>query len=74
MKEAQTKKQLSRMLTSFTIGGVLHLLSELFDESAKRAQAAGDETALKRAKEVTAALFVLGLGVDAVCVQSRYLP
>jgi hypothetical protein len=74
MKEAQTKKQLSRILKSFTIGGVLHLLSELFDESAKRAQAASDETAQIRAKEVTAALCVLGLGVDAVCTQSRYLP
>ena len=51
MKEAQAKKQLSRMLQSFTVGAVLHLLSELFKESAVRAKDAGDEHAHERVDE-----------------------
>ena len=34
MTEAQAKKQLRQMLRSFTPGSLLHLLSELFAESA----------------------------------------
>jgi hypothetical protein len=37
MTKAQAKKQLRQMLRSLTAGSVLHLLSELFAESAKRA-------------------------------------
>jgi hypothetical protein len=71
MKEAQAKKQLSRMLQSFTVGAVLQLLSELFNDSASRAMNAGDQNAFERAKEVTAALYVFGIGVDAI---PRVLP
>jgi hypothetical protein len=74
MKEAQAKKQLSRILKSFTIGGVLHLLSELYEESAKGAEGAGDQNAEEKSTEVKAALFVFGLGVDAVCAPTQYLP
>ena len=74
MKEAQAKKQLSRMLQSFTVGAVLHLLSELFKESAVRAKDAGDEHAHERALEVATALLVFGNGVDSVCPRTSYLP
>jgi hypothetical protein len=64
MSEAQAKRQLRQMLRSLTAGSVLHLLSELFAESARRQN---DETARKQAQEVAATLLVVGLGVDAVC-------
>jgi hypothetical protein len=73
-REVRAKKQLSHILKSFTIGGVLHLLSELFEEAAKRAQKAGDQHAKEKCDEVKAALFVFGLGVDGVCAPARYLP
>lgn len=67
MTEAQTKKQLRQMLRSLTPGSLLHLLSEIFTESAKRAQRRGNETTQKQAQEVAATLFVVSIGVDAVC-------
>jgi hypothetical protein len=65
MTEAQAKKQLRQMLRSMTAGSLLHLLSELFTDSARRAQRKGDETVQKQAQEVASSLFVVGLGVDA---------
>ena len=67
MTEAQAKKQPRQMLRSLRAGSVLHLLSELFAESAKRAQRRGNETIQKQAQEVAATLFVVGLGIDAIC-------
>ena len=64
MTEAQAKKQLREMLRSLTPGSLLHLLSELFTETARQSS---DETLQKQAQEVAANLFVVGLGVDAVC-------
>lgn len=65
MTEAEAKKQLRQMLGSLTIGSLLHLLSELFSESAKRAQRMGDVKARKQFQDVASTLFVMGLGVDA---------
>ena len=64
MTEAQAKKQLLQMLRSLTPSSVLHLLSELFTESARRST---DKTIQKQTQEVAATLFVVGLGIDAVC-------
>ena len=65
MTEVQAKKQLRQMLGTLTLGSLLHLLSELFSESAKRAQRKGDEKTQKQAQDVASTLFVMGLGVDA---------
>jgi hypothetical protein len=67
MTGAQAKKQLHLMLLSLTPGSVLYLLSELFAKSARCAGRRGDKTFQKQAQEVAATLFVVGLGVDAVC-------
>jgi hypothetical protein len=72
-KEAQAKKQLSRLLKSFSIGGVLNLLSDLFEEASRQAEAANDRHGRDRCDEVRVALLVLGLGADAVCAPARYL-
>jgi hypothetical protein len=60
MTEPQARAKLRQLLRSFTVGSLLHLLAELFREAADRSQH-------DKAKEVAAALFVVGLGVDGVC-------
>jgi hypothetical protein len=65
MTEAEAKKQLRQILGSLTLGSLLHLLSELFVESAKRSQRKGDAKARKQFQDVASTLFVVGLGVDA---------
>lgn len=67
MTEAHAKKHLGTMLRSFTTGTVLHLLAELFREMAEEAREQNDGVAVKQCQEVAAALFVMGLGVDAAC-------
>jgi len=65
MTESQARKLLRQMLKSFTVGSILHLLSELFTELSRRATRKGDETRQQQTQEVAATLFVVGLGVDA---------
>jgi hypothetical protein len=67
MTEAQARRQLRQMLRTMTPGSPLHLLAELFADSARRAARKGDEKIQKQAQEVASALFVVGLGVDAAC-------
>jgi len=64
MTEAQANQQLRAMLRSLTPGSVLHLLSELFSTSARRARRRGDNRAEQQSSQVASALFVVGLGVD----------
>ena len=61
MTEAHAKRQLRTMLRTLTAGSLLHLLAELFRDAADRS------IRPDKAREVAAALFVVGLGVDAVC-------
>jgi hypothetical protein len=67
MSGAEAKKQLTKMLRSLTPGSILHLLSELFATSARRARRKGNQRIEEQAQEVAAALFVVGVGVDAAC-------
>ena len=67
MTEAEARRRLREMLRSMTAGSVLHLLSGLFAASAGRARRTAGDTAEKQAREAAATLFVVGLGVDAVC-------
>ncbi len=65
MSEKQAKKQLRKMLDTFTAGTVLHLLGEVFRDHAEKARKAGDATAIEQCRNVEATLFVVGLGIDA---------
>ncbi len=53
------KKHLRSMLKDFTPGSVLHLLAEVLAE-------ADDPNRVEQRQAVEKALFVVGLGVDAV--------
>jgi hypothetical protein len=54
------------MLAPLTAGSLLHLLAELFREAADRPRRR-DRRARDKLSDVAATLFVVGLGVDAVC-------
>lgn len=61
MDEAHAKRLLSDVLARFTAGSLLHLLAEVLRD------AAGDQpTAAVPLRDVLGALFVLGVGIDAV--------
>lgn len=67
MTEATARKHLAAMLGSFTGGTILHLLAEVFRAKAEEAHQDGDDVAAKQFQEVAAALYVVGLGLDAAC-------
>ena len=62
MREDLAKKHLRTMLRSFSPGSVLHLLADLYRESAARAPRKKDAERFKRIEET---LFVVGLGIEA---------
>ena len=56
MTERRAKKQLSKMLRSYTPGSILHLLADLHRASAERAERAGDPQASEQCRLVEATL------------------
>jgi hypothetical protein len=66
MTEDRAKRQLARMLRSFTAGSVLHLLADICRESAQQALRRRDERLHEQLQTVEAALVVVGCGVDAI--------
>jgi hypothetical protein len=69
MTEKQAKKQLQKMLQSFSQGSILHLLAELFREEAEEARRDGDVKLYRQCKLAESALIVVGMGLDAVSPQ-----
>lgn len=67
MTDVTARRQLKRMLGSFTGGSILHLLGEVYEEMGEEARKAGDETRQEQCRAVAATLFVMGLGVDGAC-------
>lgn len=67
MNEKKVKKQLRKMLGTFTAGTILHLLSEILNEEAEEARRAGDERGRKLLNESAAALLVFGAGLNLAC-------
>ncbi|WP_417384187.1 hypothetical protein [Gimesia sp.] len=65
MSDDQAKDLLTEILGHYTTGSVLHLLAELYRESAEDSRQDGDELACDRFKIIEQALYVVGLGVDA---------
>jgi hypothetical protein len=69
VKEKEAKKSLRKMLRSFTVGSLLHLIGDIHREDGDEAARIEDTLAYERCKTVECALFVLGLGIDAACPQ-----
>ena len=69
MSEQKAKKQLAKMLDSFTLGSVLHLLSDMYRDQADTASNNGDVARFERCKLVEHTLVVVGAGIDAVLPQ-----
>src|SRR5438874_13775592 len=67
MTEAEARRQLRRMLRSFTAGSVLHLLADLCRASAQRAGNTRHTVKARQLQAVQSTLFVVGLGIDAAC-------
>jgi hypothetical protein len=65
MNEAQAKKQLKKMLADLTAGSILHLLANVFRESAEEAKRDGDLASYRQFTLVEHTLIVMGMGVDA---------
>ena len=62
MNEAQAKQLLRDLLTRFTAGSILHLLAEVLKDQAGEQ----DETTHEAVRDALGALFVLGVGLNAV--------
>jgi RNA polymerase-interacting CarD/CdnL/TRCF family regulator len=65
MTHDKAKKQLAKMLRSFTTGSILHLLADLCREEAEEAREQQDARLYEQCRTVEAALIVVGCGVDA---------
>lgn len=66
MTEKQAKRQIKKMLRSYTAGSVVHLLADIYAERAAKAVRRHDMVLSDRCKQVQHALIVLGMGVDSV--------
>ena len=64
MTTVEAKQHLADMLTAFTAGSVLHLLAEVLRESAAIGEL--DAEATEGLRDAVGALFVVGVGIDAV--------
>jgi hypothetical protein len=67
MTDETARRQLKRMLRSFSGGSILHLLAEVFEDLAEQARQDGNETRAEQCRAVAATLFVVGLEIDAAC-------
>jgi hypothetical protein len=65
MTEDRAKKQLAKMLRSFTTGSILHLIADLCREASEEASEQQDAKLSEQYRTVEAALIVVGDGVDA---------
>ena len=62
MTETQAKQLLGDLLTRYTAGSILHLLAEVLKDSAGEL----DEATAEAVRDAVGALFVLGVGLNAV--------
>jgi hypothetical protein len=67
MTDQTARRQLKRMLKSFTQGSILHLLGEVFEEMSEKAAQDGDVVRQEQCDSVAKTLFVVGLGLDSAC-------
>jgi hypothetical protein len=66
MSDDDAKRVLRDVLGNYSVGSILHLLSELAEEDAETARRDGDEGRGERLDQAADTLFVVGLGLHAV--------
>ena len=67
MTAKRAKSTLNKMLTTLTGGSILHLLGEVFEDLSEEARRSNEAQQAEQLRQAANALFVVGLGVDAVC-------
>jgi hypothetical protein len=67
MTEQHVRKQLQKMLASFTPGSVLGIMAGIYREAAEEASKENDAILYERCKNVERTLVVVGMGIDAAC-------
>ncbi len=67
MTPKRAKSHLRKMLISFTGGSILHLLGEVFEELSEEAGRSNEAQQSEQLRQAATTLFVVGLGVDAIC-------
>lgn len=65
MSEAEAKEQLNLILESFTVGGILNLLADIYREMADDAQQDNDAMRRDQCSRIESTLIVVGSGCDA---------
>jgi hypothetical protein len=66
VKEDKAKRQLEKMLQSFSPGSVLMMIGQVFAERAEEAREGGSESIADNLKEAEATMNVVGFGLDAI--------
>ena len=69
MSESQAKKYLAKMMVTLTGGSVLHLLADIFRESAEEARLSDEPIAYQQCKQIENTLVTVGYGIDATLPQ-----
>ncbi len=66
MSDDEAKESLREVLVAYSVGSVLHLLSELIEEDARAARRDGDDGRGEQLFHAACTLFVVGLGLHAI--------
>ncbi|AWM39822.1 hypothetical protein GobsT_18100 [Gemmata obscuriglobus] len=66
MSDDEAKERLREVLAAYSVGSVLHLLSELIEADARAARRDGDDGLDQQLFHAAYTLFVVGLGLHAI--------
>lgn len=64
MTQKHARRQLEKMLLTFSAGTILHLLGDIVRDDSEQARQANNEVVYQQCKTVEHALFVVGIGID----------
>ena len=65
MTEKEAQRELKKMLKTLTLGGLLHLIADIYRSEGKIAEKKGDELRHEQCQKIEATLVVVGAGCDA---------
>lgn len=65
MTEKEAQRELKKMLKTLTLGGLLHLIADIYRSEGQIAQKKGDELRHEQCQKIQSTLVVVGAGCDA---------